>query len=69
MFGEFAVNPALQARLLKLGYAADPATEILLDKRLIAQIKIRQLEMVVQTLESQLELVNMEREMLMKEYG
>ena len=69
MFQQLTVNPALQARLLKLGYAADPATEILLDKKLIAQIKIRQLEMVIQTLESQLELVNMERDMLLKEYG
>jgi len=66
MFPEFYSRAALQ---LKPGYSADPALEILFDKSLIAQIKIRQLELVINELEGQLDLARMQYDMLQKEYG
>jgi hypothetical protein len=65
------MNPLAEQQLAKywkVGYAADPAIDILLDKSRIAQIKIRQLELVMRDLEAQLELAKMEIKMLQEEY-
>ncbi len=59
--------PAEQ-RILKIGYAADPAIDILLDKSKIAQIRIRQLDSVISELNAQLELAKMQQQMLREEY-
>jgi hypothetical protein len=59
--------PAEQ-RLLRIGYAADPAIDILLDKGKIAQIKVRQLDAVIRDLTAQLELAKLEQQMLKEEY-
>lgn len=53
---------------LRLGYSADPGPELLLDKSKIAQIRVRQLEMVIKDMEAQLELTRMELGMLREEY-
>lgn len=52
----------------RLGYAADPAIEILLPKDMLAQIKIRKLEMAIKQLEADIQLMEMQKEMLTKEY-
>lgn len=52
----------------KVGYAADPAIDILLDKSKLAQIRIRKLDMLIQELNQQIELLDMERDMLRNEY-
>lgn len=64
----FEQMPTQLARLWKVGYAADPAIDILLDKSRIAQIKIRQLEMVIQDLQAQIELAQLELNLLHEEY-
>lgn len=65
MLGELIGSRGIQ---LRPGYVADPSLEILLDKSLIAQIKIRQIELVISGLEAQLDLARMQHEMLTKEY-
>lgn len=62
------VERAQMARLVRVGYAADPAIDTLLDKSRIAQIRVRQLEMAVKELESQIELANMQISLLKEEY-
>lgn len=52
----------------KLGYAADPAIEILLPKDMLAQIKIRKLDVAIQELQSAVEMLDMQRDMLRKQY-
>jgi hypothetical protein len=52
----------------KIGYAADPAIEILLDKGKLAQIKIRKIDMAIKELQGGIELLTMQRDMLRKEY-
>lgn len=52
----------------KVGYAADPAIDILLDKALLAQLRIRKLDMVIADLKANIELLQVERGMLAKEY-
>lgn len=52
----------------RLGYAADPAIEILLPKEMLAQIKIRKIDMAIKELQSNMDVLTMQREMLAKEY-
>ena len=56
------------SRLWKVGYAADPAIDMLLDKSRIAQIRVRQLDAVIRDLEAHLEIAQLERKMLVAEY-
>ena len=56
------------SRLLRVGYAADPAIDMLLDKARLAQIKIRQLELGVRELEAQIELAQVEITQLQEQY-
>jgi hypothetical protein len=56
------------ARMWRVGYAADPAIDILLDKSRIAQIKVRQLEMVIQELQAQIDIAKLELNLLREEY-
>ncbi len=65
MFEQF--QPQL-ARMWRVGYAADPAIDILLDKSRIAQIKVRQLEMAIREMEGQIELAKLELNLLKEEY-
>jgi len=57
-----------EAMKWKVGYAADPAIDILLDKAKLAQIRIRKLDMLINELNQQIELLDMERDMLRNEY-
>jgi|COG998Drversion2_1049125.scaffolds.fasta_scaffold646083_1 hypothetical protein len=52
----------------KIGYAADPGIDILLDKAKLAQIRIRKLDMLINELNQHIELLDMERDMLREEY-
>lgn len=52
----------------RLGHAADPSIEMLLDKGKLAQIKIRELEMRIHELETSLEVVKMTRDALKSQY-
>ena len=54
--------------LWKVGFAADPAIDILLDKSRLAQIRVRQLDQVIVQLEQQIELAKMEQSLLQEEY-
>ena len=65
MFEQF--QPQL-SRMWRVGYAADPAIDILLDKSRIAQIKVRQLEMAIREMEGQIELAKLELNLLKEEY-
>lgn len=51
-----------------LGYAADPAIEILLPKEMLARIKVKKIEMAINELQSAIKNLEMQREMLNKEY-
>jgi transcription initiation factor IIF auxiliary subunit len=51
-----------------LGYAADPAIEMLLPKDMLAQIKIRKIDSAIKEYQSAIDLLNMQRDMLAKEY-
>jgi len=50
------------------GPVADPVMEIMLPKELLAQIKYRKLDMLIQQLEMEKEILVMQKEMLAKEY-
>lgn len=52
----------------RLGYAADPAIDILLDKSKIAQIKVAQLDAAVNELETALHIVKMTRSAIAEQY-
>ena len=52
----------------KLGWAADPAIEILLPKDLLVQIKIRKLDIAIRELQSTIEILDLQRDMLRKQY-
>jgi hypothetical protein len=52
----------------RLGYAADPAIEILLPKDMLARIKIQKIEMAINELKLTMENLSMQRDMLAKEY-
>ena len=54
--------------IAKLGYAADPAIEILLPKDMLAQIKIAKLDAAIRELQSTIEMLDMQRDMLRKQY-
>jgi hypothetical protein len=64
----FEQPPAQLARMWRIGYAADPAIDILLDKSRIAQIKVRQLESVIQELQAQIDIAKLELNLLREEY-
>ena len=52
----------------RVGYAADPAIEMLLDKNKIAQIKVKELDARIRELETGLEVARMTRDALRKQY-
>jgi len=52
----------------RIGYAADPAIEMLLNKDLLARIKVSQLEGGIRLLEMQLETARMTLDALRKQY-
>lgn len=56
------------ARFWRVGYAADPAIDVLLDKSKIAQIRVRQLDGIIYELKTQLEIAELEKGMLVEEY-
>ena len=62
-----AVDPSLLQYTVR-GPVADPGPMLLLDKAKLAQIKIRQIDMVVMDLEKQVEFLKLERDMLKEEY-
>lgn len=62
-----AVDPSLLQYAVR-GPVADPGPMLLLDKAKLAQIKIRQIDMVVMDLERQVEFLKLERDMLKEEY-
>jgi hypothetical protein len=66
MFEQF--QPQFLSRMWRVGYAADPAIDVLLDKDAIARIRIRQLEQVIIQMEQQIELAKLEVELLREEY-
>ena len=53
----------------RLGYSADPAIDVLLDKSKIAEIRIKQLEQVVASLNQEIALAQLETRMLKEQYG
>lgn len=50
------------------GPIADPVLSLLLNKELLAQIKFRQLEMEIQQAQQYMDMLNLEKEMLAKQY-
>jgi hypothetical protein len=64
----FEKRSAQLAQFWKSGYVSDPSIELLFDKSKIAQIKVKQLEMVIQGLEAELEIVKLRHKMLKEEY-
>lgn len=54
--------------LWRVGWSADPSIDILLNKERMAQIKVHQLEMHIQDLQSQIQLAQLEVRMLKEEY-
>jgi hypothetical protein len=61
-------QPQLLNPLWKVGFAADPAIDLLLDKSRLAQIRIRQLDQLIVQLEQQVEIARMEQDLLKEEY-
>ncbi len=57
------------SRLWRVGYAADPAIDILLDKSKIAQIKVSQLEKTIAELHAEIEIATLELNLLRQEYN
>jgi hypothetical protein len=54
--------------LWKLGHGADPGIEMLLDKSRIAQIKVKELDIMIYELTQRLEIANMTRDALKSQY-
>ena len=52
----------------KLGYAADPAIEILLPKDMLAKIKMAKLDAAIKELQTTIEMLDMQRDMLRQQY-
>lgn len=52
----------------RLGYSADPGIELLLPKDMLAKIKMQRLEMQINELKLAMENLEMQRDMLAKEY-
>lgn len=50
------------------GPVADPIPEMLLPRELLAQIKVKKLDMQIQQLQAQIEMLDLEKEFLVKEY-
>lgn len=53
---------------IKFGTVADPAAPELLDKAKLAQIKIRQIDMVIAELDKQADFLKLQRDLLKQEY-
>ena len=64
----FERRSAQMAQIWQSGYVSDPSIELLFDKSKIAQIKVRQLEMMIKGLEGELEIVKMQHKMIKEEY-
>ena len=62
------MQPHFLSRLWRVGFAADPAIDVLLDKDAIARIRIRQLDQVITQLQQEIELAKMEQDLLREEY-
>ena len=62
------MQPQFLNRFWKVGFAADPAIDVLLDKSKIAQLYIRQLDQIIGQLEQQIEFARMEQDLLKEEY-
>ena len=62
------MQPQFSNRFWKVGFAADPAIDVLLDKSKIAQLYIRQLDQIIGQLEQQIEFARMEQDLLKEEY-
>ncbi len=56
------------ARILRVGHAADPGPEPLLDKSRLARIRVRQLDTVIEGLKAELDIAQLEQKMLKEEY-
>lgn len=52
----------------KVGYAADPSIETLLDKAVIAQITVRLLDVRIQELENLVDVAHLTRDALAEQY-
>ena len=52
----------------RLGYSADPAIEMLLDKAKIAEIKVKELDATIYELEKSLEIVKVTRAAIAEQY-
>jgi len=52
----------------KLGYAADPAIDILLDKGKIAEIKVKELDLAINELQQTLEIAKFTRNAIAEQY-
>ena len=63
------VNQIHELLKWKVGYAADPAIEMLLEKPVIADIKVKELDMVIRDLESNLEIVKMTRDAIKRQHN
>jgi hypothetical protein len=50
------------------GPIADPAISLLLNKELLAQIKVRQLDMEIQQARQYMDMLKMQRDMLAEQY-
>ena len=57
-----------EALKYRLGYASDPAIDMLLDKSKIAEIKVRELDLTIRELEQNLELVKVTRGAIAEQY-
>ena len=60
--------PQFLNRYWRVGYAADPAIDVLLDKSKLAQIRIAQLDQVITQLQQQIDLAKMEQGLLKEQY-
>jgi len=52
----------------KIGWAADPAIDMLLDKGKIAQIKVKELDARIRDLEVNLEIIKLTRDAIKEQY-
>ncbi len=50
------------------GPVADPLIEMLLPRELLAQIKVRAIDMQIQQLEMQMDMLKLQKDLLAKEY-
>jgi hypothetical protein len=65
----FDLDRLSMMRPARLGYSADPAIDVLLDKSKIAEIRIKQLEQVVASLNQEIALAQLETKLLREQYS